>query len=354
MDTVIPHDFGAQGGDLRAFGPGDYYDYSTCVNRYGPPSEVAEVLRRCDATKIRCHPYDSADRLTAQYANHLCVVKEELVAGRGTTEFIWSLSRCTPHTSVSVLMPAYTDFLRAFPGRGSLPDADETRIDALGRLLRGNSFVVISNPCNPTGECFTRDELEAVCCMNPKSTLVIDESYMDFVEDHAKFSMIGNPLSNVVVLRSPSKFFGIAGARCGVAWTRSAQVLSVFRSQQDTWPVSFLDVEITRAAMAADQWAASIRRQLIADGQWLESLLQASFSNVVCSVPVHFRFVYTRASGIIAERLRDFRVLVRCLGASHGVVHGGLRITAPLVQERQHFANALRAAISKDLKDIEL
>ena len=87
-------DFGNQGGDPRRMAGGVHIDLSTCVNFYGPPPAVLERLRGGVAPRdLQIHPYCAAERMEATYARHLGVPAAQLVAGRGTTEFIWALSR---------------------------------------------------------------------------------------------------------------------------------------------------------------------------------------------------------------------------------------------------------------------
>jgi len=98
---------------------GVHIDLSTCVNFYGPPPAVFDLLASGVSPRdLQIHPYPAAERMEAAYARHLGVPASQLVAGRGTTEFIWALSRHVPQHRVAVPLPAYTDYLKAFPGRG--------------------------------------------------------------------------------------------------------------------------------------------------------------------------------------------------------------------------------------------
>jgi histidinol-phosphate/aromatic aminotransferase/cobyric acid decarboxylase-like protein len=59
-----------------------------------------------------------------------------------------------------------------------------------------------------------------VAAEHSRSTLVVDESYINFTPDPIGMSVIGCDQPNIVVLRSTSKFYGIAAVRAGVAWCR--------------------------------------------------------------------------------------------------------------------------------------
>src|SRR3954470_10630735 len=120
MTTLIAEpapttDFGAQGGDPSR---GVDMDLSTCVNRYGPAPAAVAALRAIQPPDIVLHPYDAADQMIDVYRWATGVRYGAMIAGRGASEFIWAMGRELDHRTVRVPVPAYTDYLKAFPGRG--------------------------------------------------------------------------------------------------------------------------------------------------------------------------------------------------------------------------------------------
>ena len=339
-------DFGAQGGDPRRMVGGVHIDLSTCVNFYGPPPAVLELLRGGFAPQdLQIHPYPAAERMEAAYARHLGVPASQLVAGRGTTEFIWALSRQLAHASVAVPLPAYTDYLKAFPGRGFAGPQIPT-IEHVDAALSAASLVIISNPHNPSGVQLDPAELVAAARRHPRATFVVDESYVDFVPDPRSATVIGaDAPENLVVLRSPSKFWGIAATRVGVAWCPDRERLCRLLGRRETWPISGIDVAVAEAAMASVAWAERARLDLADDGAWLEDVLRELPGKLVTQdVGVHYRCLETEHAREIAARMADHGVGVRALGRAHGVHPGALRILAPLPHQRETVAGAVRAA----------
>lgn len=332
---------GCQGGDLRHLPPGNYLDLSTCVNRYGPPESVVEKLRTIRSEQIRIHPYAAAANLAAVYANSLNVSVDQVLAGRGTTEFIWSFSRIIDHERVMVPLPAYSDFIRAFPGRTRSAGSNVLSIDDLAKCMSEAEFVIISNPSNPTGVCLPRAQLKDLLKSYPQTLLAVDESYVDFLLDGTSTTLIGCESENLIVLRSPSKFYGIASTRTGIAWSRNKRLLKQLQLLQDTWPLSGVDVMIAAEALQDRQWAITMRKKLQEDALWLEESLAVIFDHIVKGVPVHYRFLVTPLAKTIAEQLQHHYVLTRVFRETHGVLPGGLRIACPLKHEREAFSNAL-------------
>jgi histidinol-phosphate aminotransferase len=346
---LAEEDFGNQGGDPRRMVGGVRIDLSTCVNFYGPPPAVLERLRDgVQGEDLQIHPYCAAERIEATYARHLGVPASELVAGRGTTEFIWALSRQVPHASVAVPLPAYTDYLKAFPGRG-FPGAQLPTIEHIDAALASASLVIISNPHNPTGVALDPDDLIDAARAHPLATFVVDESYVDFVADPWSASVVGADVENLVVLRSPSKFWGIAATRVGVAWCADPDRLRGLLGRRETWPISGLDVAVADAAMTSIEWACRARNDLAADAAWLgDALRRLPGTLVERDVHVHYRCLLTDRAEQIAARMARHGVGVRVLGRAHGVDPGALRVLAPLPHQRDAVAVAVRAAAGRE------
>ena len=233
-------DFGAQGGDPSR---GVDMDLSTCVNRYGPAPAAIAALHSISAADILLHPYDAAEKLVDLYRWATGVRGGAMIAGRGASEFIWAMGRELDHADVHVPLPAYTDYLKAFPGRGfSLAGEQIPSLEQVDAALDKGGLVIVSNPHNPTGTLLDPKGLIAAADAHPDATLVVDESYMGFTPDPIRWSAIGRDVANLVVLRSTSKFYGIAAMRAGVAWCADHERLKRLFGQQENWGLSGVDV----------------------------------------------------------------------------------------------------------------
>jgi len=340
-------EFGPQGGDPSREVT---IDLSTCVNRYGPPPAALEALHSIEAGDILLHPYDAPDRLKALYTWAVGVEGEDMLAGRGASEFIWALGRNVDHATVAVPLPGYTDYLKAFPGRGfSVAGEQIPSLDQLDAALAAAALVIVSNPHNPTGALLPRDGIIDVAGRHPDATLVVDESYINFSPDPIGNTVIGCDLPNVVVLRSTSKFYGIAASRAGIAWCRDRSRLRRLVGPQENWGLSGIDVRVACAAVRSWDWAEEVRARMHDDNRWLAgALAELPSFELWANENVHFQYGWTDRAATLADALVRHGVGVRPLGAAHGVRPGALRIVAPRADERPRVAEAL-AAVGADL-----
>jgi histidinol-phosphate/aromatic aminotransferase/cobyric acid decarboxylase-like protein len=338
--SMAKSDFGAQGGDPSR---GVDMDLSTCVNRYGPAPAAIAALQSIAPADILLHPYHAAEQLIDLYRWATGVRGGAMIAGRGASEFIWAMGRELDDADVHVPLPAYTDYLKAFPGRGfSLAGEQTPTVEQVNVALDNCGTVIISNPHNPTGTLLDPKDLVAAADAHPTATLVVDESYVNFTPDPLGSSALGCDVPNLVVLRSTSKFYGIAALRAGIAWCADHDPLKRLFGQQEKWGLSGIDVHVASAAVRDFHWSTHSRAWMFADSAWLAQIISDVPGLVPqCNTNVHFQYAFCERSEDVAEIFRRHGIGVRTLGAAHGVNPDALRIVAPRGDERERFVAAI-------------
>ncbi len=345
-----------QGGDLRGVAEHDarpLVDLGTCVNRLGPPAEVGIALRAFATEKLCAHPYEAAEEFQSAYALYLRVDPAHLVVGRGISEFISILSEVLPVDQTAVIAPDYTEIVNGFPihiptSAPAVPDTAELRLRRVRKGMRQFRYVIMSNPCNPTGIQIAATDLIAACHDFPRSVLIVDESYVDFTADPTK-SLLGCELINLVVLRSPSKIFGIAGARCGALWTRDGELRARVSARRLNWPISLLDCVAAVAALGATDrvsgldWAATRTAHLLTCAARMDSLLREADIGVIPTAGAHYRFVATPYPHRVYELFLRHEFVVRPFDPAEPGRIAGVRIATPLDHEFNRFERAVRS-----------
>ena len=208
------------------------FKLSSNENPYPPlPSVVATIADA--AVDINRYPDMHASELCEAIAASLGVAPETVVAGCGSVAVLGHILTAVCESGDEVVMPwrsfeAYPIAISLAGGVGvPVPLAPGGRLDlaAMAAAVTPRTRVVlVCTPNNPTGSSVHADELDAFLAAVPEDVLVVlDEAYVEFVRDpQAPDAMaLFAAHRNVVVLRTFSKAYGLAGLRVGYAVARA-------------------------------------------------------------------------------------------------------------------------------------
>ena len=184
-------------------------------NLYGPPPEVREAVARAD---LHIYPDPGQTALRAAIGEYLGVSPDQIVAGAGSDDLIDILVRLTEPRAAVTATPTFAmyGFLSRIDGVAcvEVPRDDRFAVDLDGirhAVDEGARLVFLASPNNPTGNGLTLDEVEALCGLD--ALVVVDEAYAEFAGSSALPLL--EKQANLVVLRTFSKWAGLAGLRVG-------------------------------------------------------------------------------------------------------------------------------------------
>jgi histidinol-phosphate aminotransferase len=220
------------------------------------------------------------------------------------------------------------------------PDGSDD-LEALLVAARTARLVVLATPANPTGAQVTEGLAEFVRTASRTALVVVDEAYFEYGDPAVSGLDLFHDGAEVVVLRTFSKAWGLAGARIGYA-VMAPSLRAVARAAQDTFEVSALAFRAARAALDdADEVArrtaenAAVRGRLAA---WLDELgapCWNSRTNFVCSRPPD-------AEGF-AARLAEQGIIVRVISPFGDPTR--VRIGVPALADEQRVRDAIEVAL---------
>ena len=290
---------------------------------YGPSAAVLAAICDTASSAASRYPDIEADALRRTIAATHRVAPDQVVLGCGSSDILRSAIEvfAGPPKTVVVALPVF-DSIRGWAERAGVevvgvPVDREHAHDTTAMLARvdaGTRLVYICNPHNPTGHITRRANLEAFLRKLPASVVVlIDEAYHHYVGESSDYSsFIDKPVDSsgprVIVTRSFSKIYGLAGLRVGYAVT-SAETARTLVSQQLSDRVSAVAARAAVAALAdAEHLRASIRRN-IDDRQ--EFLNQATARMLRSDSVTNFVMLDTGrdATGVV-EHFRTHGILV--------------------------------------------
>ncbi len=227
------------------FSPQDILDFSVSTNPFGPPPGLMPILKNA---VIDLYPDSEASRLRTQLAKKLRVSPDCLLIGSGSTELVRIITSAYlgPGDSVLIPQPTYSDYEVAC----NLADATVTRqllteesdfklnVSEMVSLIHQKTpkVIFLCNPNNPTGQYLNLEDINQILSAATNRLLVLDEAYIAFT-DASWSSLDLFPEKNLVILRSMTKDYALAGLRLGYAVADEA-IISVLKRVKPPWNVS--------------------------------------------------------------------------------------------------------------------
>jgi len=225
----------------------DIIDMSSNLNPLGPPDTIETVI--CEnLVKIRSLPEPDAITIRKGFARFNDIDPDSVVAGNGTTWFIYTIPKALGSKKVLIAGPTYSDYKDAclmhdISFQHCLAQAKEffrPDIDAISQMAQASDLVFICNPNNPTGSLISREKFDYLVKKYTRTVFVIDESYLPFVDEASDISMVSETrYENLIVLSSMSKIFRIPGLRTGFLTAAQGMVEKIMGYYQP-WSVNAL------------------------------------------------------------------------------------------------------------------
>jgi histidinol-phosphate aminotransferase len=204
------------------------YKLSSNENPYGPLPSVLAAIDDA-ATTVNRYPDMAVTALTDRLAKALDVPAECIATGTGSVAVLAQIVNAACDAGDEVVFawrsfeayPIVTQLAGAKPVMVGLDEQARHRLDAMFAAITDRTRVVlVCTPNNPTGPCVHQAELEAFLDRVPDDVVVVvDEAYVEFVRDPeaVRGLDVWRHRPNVVVLRTFSKAYGLAGLRVGYA-----------------------------------------------------------------------------------------------------------------------------------------
>ncbi len=336
---------------LAGYTPGEQPKISNLVklntneNPYPPSPRVYAALAEFSAGRLDRYPDPTADKLRDAIAERHGVERENVICGNGSDDLLTMLFRAftAPDRPVAVLEPSYS----LYPVLAAMQEAPVIRIpldpdtfatpDDLVERAAGANLTILTRPNAPTGNSIPREQV-AGFCRKFDGVAVIDEAYADFADDNCMD--LAAACDNVLVMRTFSKSYSLAGLRIGYA-VGHRDLIAGLMKLKDSYNVNMLtqvlalaafhDRETLRANVAAIR---SSRKRLADELERLGFRVIPSQGNFLFASPPD------GDGKNAAEKLREAAVIVRYFP---GPLTGKfLRITVGTDAEIDRLLEALR------------
>jgi len=334
----------AMAGYVPGFQPRDAQSYiklNTNENPYPPSLQVIDAILAEVGERLRQYP-DAASRAAREEAGRLYGFDPEwVIMANGSDEVLNNLIRAFAGEGeeIAYVHPSYSYYSTLAEVQGAkvktfLLDEGWALKDFPERYT-GKLFF-LTNPNAPLGFCYPQEFIEELAG-RVDGMLVVDEAYADFAEENS-LDLVRR-LPNVVVTRTFSKSYSLAGMRLGLAIARP-EVIAALNKIRDHYNLDRLAQAACVAALADQEYFQQCVAKIRETRDWFTAELRVLGWEVI---PSHGNFVFAsppdRNGKRIYEGLYERRILVRYF--SDPVLAHGLRISIGTREEMEKTLAAL-------------
>ena len=307
---------------------------------------AAEAARKVD---LREYPLDELDELYSQLARYSGVGVNYVAAGSGSDQIIELLLSTLGSKRATVFSPTFSYFINRCELHGikvdQVPLKRDFTIDrqAFVKSARKSDIVYLCSPNNPTGNQIDREEVIEIIDLLEDKLVLVDEAYVDFAD--YSLSSDATKRDNLIVLRTLSKAFGLAGARVGYM-AANERFIRLFRSTiQSPYPISTLSLAIASGVLARADHVKNTIESVRNERQRVFARLDKINGIKVFRSDANFLFIETgRNYEPISKALRNNSFVVKELGNIAGH-RGCLRVTISTGETNDKFLQCIEGSL---------
>ncbi len=357
--TLAPYVPGKPISELeREYGVSDSIKLASNENPLGPGPRALEAIARA-TREIGLYPDGGGYELKRALARKHAIGPECITLGNGSNEILVMIAEAflTPDSEAVYSQYAFAIYhisVQATGAAGRIATAHGPEntmpfghdLDEMARLITPRTrLIFIANPNNPTGTWIDRSALKRFIASAPSTALiVVDEAYIEYVEDpqFPDASRWLQEFPNLIVTRTFSKAYGLAGLRCGYALSHP-RVADVLNRVRQAFNVNSLALA---AACAALEDVEHLRQSVTVNREGMAQL-QAGFSALGLSQsPSRGNFILVdceRPAHAVYDAMLRQGVIVRPVGAYQLPNH--LRISIGTREQNARMLSALKSAL---------
>lgn len=339
----------------REYGISDVVKLASNENPIGCSPHVTLAITE-QLSQLARYPDGNGYYLKQALSNFNDVAIDCITLGNGSNDLLDILARSFVGTDDAIVYSQYAFVVYSMLAKMQGATGIEVPAQRFGHDLNAmrqavmdnpnTKIVFIANPNNPTGTQLTSADLRDFVADLPRSVLVVlDEAYIEYSPESNNRALL-DEFDNVVIVRTFSKAYGLAGLRIGYALS-SAPVADLINRVRQPFNVSRIGLAAAAAALADQDFVAQVRK--VNDGQmrWLKKQFDALGLSFVDS---HANFIMVEIddedTAVINQALLEQGVIVRPL-VSYGL-DNWLRITVGVAEDNTRLIDTLRSILVND------
>lgn len=355
-DDVLKKYYGRYGGYWRF---PKMLDYCYLVNPYFPSARMVDELQANFPTLLTQYP--SGMKVNTLLASKCWGVSEEyIIPGNGAAELIKNLME-RQKGKVGVIRPTFEEYPNRLPEEKIVtytakgPDF-RYGITELKEYFGANPVetLLLINPDNPSGNFIPQEDVKnlAQWCGERGTTLVVDESFVDFSENREYYTLLSDAVleqfPNLIVIKSISKSYGVPGLRLGILATADKALIASMKKEVSIWNLnSFAEYFMQIFSKYEKDYRTACDKFLAERESFYKGLRSVRFLRPMPSQANYFLCEILppfKASELVIRLLKEHDILTRDCSSKKGLDgHQYMRIAVRNHSDNERLITALKS-----------
>jgi threonine-phosphate decarboxylase len=297
----------------------------------------------------------------SKYVGH-GVEEENIILGNGSIELIYAITKILPRGFNAVIpVPSFSEYEKAALRVGGkpvfvqLPENFALETEKIKKAVTGDTKIMcICNPHSPSGTLYSKEEvLELADFCNKKDIIFsVDENYIEFADKGQDTTLAGivREYENLFVIRSVTKFYGMAGIRLGYG-IATRNLIKMLERVRLPWSINGLAGVATSAAFNDTEFIQNTKQTIAKERtQLAKNLSEIEGLNVYPSV-TNFLLVKILNKKITSTKLKELlakeRILIRDCCTFVGLDDSYFRITVRSAKDNQKLVETIGQMLEK-------
>ncbi|MBO7451981.1 MAG: histidinol-phosphate transaminase [Clostridiales bacterium] len=331
---------------------------NTNENPFPPSPTCRAVLDDLDIAELRLYPNTDSQIVRESVANKFkdYIKPENVFVGNGSDEVLaicWqAFFEEEKNTDKKVLVPEisysfYPVYSQLYDvAIEKIPLKDDFSIDPADYIGKENAGIAIANPNAPTSVALSLSEVEEIVKNNPDRVVLIDEAYAAFKDEYETAITLVNKYPNLIVVKTLSKAYGLAGIRVGYAVGSKELIDGMMRVRDsfNSYPVDRIAQKLAKAAIDDDDYYEMNRVKIIKTRERISKILRDMGFTIPESSA---NFIFAKPCKVSAEelylKLKEMGILVRYFNKPK--INEYLRITIGTDEEMDSLIEAVKEVV---------
>jgi threonine-phosphate decarboxylase len=338
-------------------------EFSGPINFLGPSPKAVEAVKRC-AKLIKFYPDPNPVEFKAEIAKYVGhgVEEENVVLGSGSIELIYAITEILPRGFKALIpVPSFSEYEKAALRVGGepvfvqLPQNFALETEKIKKAVTAETKILcVCNPHSPSGTLYSKETvLELARFCNKKDVIFsIDENYIEFAEKGQDTTLAGmiKEFENLFVIRSVTKFYGMAGIRLGYG-IAAPSLVDKLETVKLPWSINSLASYATLAAFNDTEFIENTKKTIAKErAQLTKSLNEIEGLHVYPSVTNFVLVKITNrkiTSTVLKEALAKEHMLIRDCCTFMGLDDSYFRITVRSAKDNQKLVQTIKRYFAK-------